>query len=169
MHLLSLVTGVYVYSRIMDIVEELLELITVLSERQIAFAVCGGLAVAIHGRPRLTVDIDLVLLDSDMLRAIQAVAAAGFDLPTGWVKFPECGLGTGRLYRVTKVLDNDFLTLDLLSVDSQENLIWNDQVRVELCGREVPVLSKSALIRMKTASQRTKDRLDVELLTDEAE
>lgn len=153
----------------MDIVEELLELITVLNDSRVAFAVCGGLAVAIHGRPRLTVDIDLVLLDSDMQPAIQAVAAAGFDLPTGWVNFPECGLGTGRLYRVTKVQDGDFLTLDLLAVDSPDNPIWKDQVRVELCGREVPVLSKMALIQMKTASERTKDRLDIELLSNEAE
>lgn len=152
----------------MDIVEELLHAAETLDAAEVTYAVCGGLAVTIHGRPRLTIDIDLIVPASEMTQAIEAAARAGFDLPTGWVSLPEGGSGIRRLYRLTKVVDNEFLTLDLLEVDSQDNILLTECERLELHGRAVPVLSKASLIRMKANSTRTKDRLDVELLSDES-
>jgi hypothetical protein len=153
----------------MDIVEELLHAAQALDAAEVTYAVCGGLAVTIHGRPRLTIDIDLIVPALEMPQAIDAAARAGFDLPTGWVALPEEGSGIRRLFRLTKAVDNEFLTLDLLEVDSQDNLLLADCERLELHGRLVPVLSKASLIRMKINSTRTKDRLDVELLSDESE
>jgi hypothetical protein len=44
-----------------DIFEEFLGLIKKFNQRQIDYAVCGGWAMAIHGAPRATVDIDLLV------------------------------------------------------------------------------------------------------------
>jgi hypothetical protein len=104
-----------------------------------------------------------------MRQAIDAVKLIGFDLETGWVAFPESGLGSGRLFRLAKVEGEEFLTLDLLEVDSNENPIWTDQQRRPLRDQSACVLSKDALIKMKSYSTRTKDRLDIEMLRDETD
>lgn len=153
----------------MDIVEELLQVARVLDAAQVEYAVCGGLAVAIHGRPRLTVDIDLLVPSVEMERATAAVASAGFDLPTGWVSLADEGSQIHRLFRVTKAVGNEFMTLDLLELDGPVSDLVEDRELVVLHTQRVPVLSRSALIRMKTGSNRTKDRLDIELLNDDSE
>ena len=43
----------------MLIIEELYRLAEAFAANRLEYAVCGGLAMAIHGRPRLTVDIDV--------------------------------------------------------------------------------------------------------------
>lgn len=45
----------------LDLVEELRGLLQALEPERVEFAVCGGLAVAIHARPRATLDFDLLL------------------------------------------------------------------------------------------------------------
>ena len=47
------------YLSAMLIIEELFRIVDAFAANQLEYAVCGGLAVAIHGRPRLTVDIDI--------------------------------------------------------------------------------------------------------------
>ena len=42
-----------------DIFDEFQNLIGRINKEQIDYAVCGGWAMAIHGAPRATVDIDL--------------------------------------------------------------------------------------------------------------
>ena len=59
----------------LDLVEELVALIDALESRRIDYAVCGGLAMAIWGLPRATVDIDL-LIEPESLAAVEEVAAS---------------------------------------------------------------------------------------------
>lgn len=153
----------------MDIVDELINVIRALESAGVKYAICGGLAVAIHGRPRLTVDIDLIVPAVDMQLAIDAAKNAGFDLETGWVAFPDRSLGAGRLFRLTKVRGTEFLTLDLLEVASTDNPIWTGRVERTLRNQSAVVLSQDALIAMKSSSNRTKDRLDIEMLRDETD
>jgi hypothetical protein len=151
----------------MDIVEELLALTEALEKGHVDYAVCGGLAMTIHGRPRLTIDIDLVIPKPTMNDAIQAARSVGFDIDSGWVALPTQGLGIDRLYRLTKVQEHEFLSLDLLEVDSPANPLFADRAIVSLGDRQLSVLTRNSLIDMKSRSHRTKDRLDVELLHDE--
>ena len=153
----------------MEIIEELYNLVDALAARSIPYAVCGGLAVAIHGRPRMTVDIDLVVAAEFIESAVKVAAEVGFDDVTGWVNLPKSELGIDRLYRVNKVQGSDFLTLDLLEIDSAENPLMADLQVFDLESSQLSVLSKSSLIRMKQGTGRTQDTLDIEMLTDEVE
>ncbi len=153
----------------MEIVAELLALCRALEKEQIDYAVCGGLAITIHGRPRLTVDIDLVVPREEMSRATRVACLAGFDTKEGWVPLPKTESGIDRLFRLTKFKENEFLTLDLLEADSEANEIFASRKRVSLGDDEVTVLSKDAIIKMKLPSDRTKDRLDIEMLQDDKE
>ncbi len=55
-----------------------LRLTDVLTKAGIPFAVCGGVAVAIHGYPRFTRDIDLLILGSDEQRVRDLTQGLGF-------------------------------------------------------------------------------------------
>ncbi len=153
----------------MEIIEELYKLADALAARDIPYAVCGGLAVAIHGRPRMTVDIDLVVPSNFIELTAKAAADVGFDDVTGWVKLPKSELGIDRLYRVNKIQGSEFLTLDLLEIDSVENPLMTDLQVFDLESSQISVLSKSSLVRMKQGTGRTQDRLDIEMLSDEVE
>jgi hypothetical protein len=153
----------------MEIVDELLTLARTFERAQIAYAVCGGLAVAIHGRPRLTVDIDIVVPKPAMDKAIELAASVGFAMQEGWVPLPKNDLGIDRLFRLTKIERQEFLTLDLLEADSDTNRLFASRERISLGDDEIAVLSKSAIIEMKSRSDRTKDRLDIEMLQNEVD
>ena len=72
----------------MDILKELFRVAGALHEAKIDYAICGGLAVAIHGRPRMTVDIGLLLPADQISKAAEVVAAIGYDDVNGWVVLP---------------------------------------------------------------------------------
>lgn len=153
----------------MLIIEELYRLTEVFAKNGVEYAVCGGLAVAIHGRPRLTVDIDLVVAAEDIERAAEIAASVGFDDVSGWIDLPLNKLGMMRLYRLNKISGTELLTLDLLEADSSRNTIFADREIFDVDGRAIQSLSRAAIIAMKRNSDRTKDRLDVELLNDESD
>jgi hypothetical protein len=153
----------------MVITQELFRLTDAFARNRVNYAVCGGLAVVIHGRPRLTLDIDFLVPATDLERAITTAASVGFDDHAGWMKLPSNDQGIDRLFRVNKIDNGEFLTLDLLEVNNSENLIFVDRESFELEGHVIQALSRAALIKMKSASDRLKDRLDVELLSDQAD
>ena len=49
-----------------------------LREKDIDHALIGGLAVALHGYPRATVDVDLLVRDEDRVALVETLTAAGF-------------------------------------------------------------------------------------------
>lgn len=52
----------------MDLQQELFTVLDALAATGIDHAVCGGFAVAIHGYPRLTRDIDVLIQEADLRR-----------------------------------------------------------------------------------------------------
>ena len=54
----------------LDLYDELRNLIAALDEHEIQYALCGGIAMAIYNRPRATVDIDLLIGEDSLSKAI---------------------------------------------------------------------------------------------------
>ena len=104
-----------------------------------------------------------------MDQAIQAAESAGFDDVAGWIILPSNDNGIDRLFRINKIQHGDLLSLDLLEVNRAENPIFLDRESYEVEGRSVQLLSRASLIKMKLGSNRLKDQLDVELLSDQAD
>lgn len=151
----------------MELVDELRALSKAFESQQISYAVCDGLAVTIHGRPRLTIDIDIDIPKPLMDEAIQLAGSVGFDVQNGWVAFPRNDFRIDRQFRLTKIEEGDFLTLDLLEANSEANRFFASRESVSLGDQNVVVLSKDSIIEMKSRSDRTKDRLDIEMLQDD--
>ena len=153
----------------MHIKDELLAVIDALTEARIEYAVAGGLAVAIHGCPRLTVDIDVAIREEDLDRARAVLAGIGFDLESGLVPLHPEPAPVERLFRLTKTQGTDFLTLDLLLLTAHDDGLWAAREPFELAGRTVWVVSRLGLIQMKRRAGRAQDLADIAALEAETD
>ncbi|MBX3228322.1 MAG: hypothetical protein KIT84_06700 [Labilithrix sp.] len=85
----------------MNLVDELFAVCRALREAGVEYAVCGGVAVALHGWVRATVDIDVLVRADAIALALAAVAPIGF---TFVAKPGSSCTGEGHdVRRVTKI------------------------------------------------------------------
>ena len=63
-----------------DLYEEFKTLISSLDEHCVDYALCGGLAMAVWGAPRATVDIDLLILTEALEEAKAVARGLGFTI-----------------------------------------------------------------------------------------
>lgn len=134
--------------------------IDALVHRNVDFVIVGSFALAMHGRPRATGDIDFWIRPTrENARAlILAVEEFGF----GFMKITEDDIVSGKIVQMgVPPVRIDLITiLDGLSTDD----IWTGKVAGNLGGRNVFFLGKDAYIRNKRAVGRQKDLGDLELL-----
>ena len=147
------------------LLQELAEIISVLNDNQIEYAVCGGLALTIHGFPRATFDID-VLIKSDSLQKAYALAAEkGYDIKGLDMSFKERAV---EIRRVSKIDDDgEVLSLDLLLVTPQVDDVWETREKLFWENRDLWIVSREGLIKMKQLAGRAKDLIDIDRLQNE--
>ncbi len=149
----------------LDLVEEFRVLVHALEAARVGFAVCGGLAVAIHARPRATLDVDL-LLPEDQLEAAKRIARGlGYGIEAGPLVFRE---GAVVIHRLSKPDPETgaLLSLDLLVVTPALAPVWATRERVEWTHGGVPVVSRSGLVAMKRLRGSGQDMDDIRSLED---
>lgn len=148
----------------MDLYEELISVLGVLEDSRLDYALCGGLALGIHGYPRLTIDIDLLVKRKDVPKIKSAIAKVGFTLEAAPMTF---GAGTERetrVHRVSKVSGDKLLMLDLIEVEPHFGNVWKDRRRMSLEGLKTRAVSREGLIEMKRRAGRAQDIADLEKL-----
>lgn len=144
-----------------DLIAELERVVDALAIGNVPYALCGGLALAIHGHPRATKDIDL-LIPPDSIA--DAAARAGFTLRAGPIPLGVKTATPQTLHRATKVASGSHVTTDLLEVSESYRPAWEGRQVVEWRGRQLSLVSKGGLVAMKRLSTRAKDLADVEAL-----
>ncbi len=125
----------------------------------VRFLIVGAYALAIHGRPRATGDLDVWIEPSaeNARRVMRALAAFGAplgevheaDFTTPGVTY-QIGIAPGRI---------DVLT-DLTGLSFAE--AWPDRVRKPFGDVTVDFIGRDAFIRNKRATGRAKDLGDIE-------
>lgn len=146
----------------MDLQQELFGVLEALTGARIEYAICGAFAVAIHGYPRLTRDIDLLIREADLDAARAAVATVGFSIEAGLIAFDEGQPTRTRLFRLTKAADGDHLMLDLFLVDAGFlREVWKGREQHRIGARTVAVVSRAGLASMKRAAGRPQDLQDL--------
>jgi len=154
---------------VVDLVAELELLIDALNQASVPYALCGGLALAIHGHPRATKDIDLLVPAESVENALRAAAHAGFTLRAGPIPLGVKTPTPQTLFRATKVSAGSHVTTDVLEVSPSYAPAWELREQIDWRGRRLSLLSRSGLIAMKRLSLRTKDQSDVVTLEEHDE
>lgn len=140
-----------------DIEQEFIGVVEALLAAGVDFAVCGGFAMALHGFPRYTKDIDLLVDDADVEHIVELVKPCGFDFDAGDMTFQHL-----TVHRVNKIVGKAYLTLDLLIAERSVADVWNSRVIVDWKGRKIPAVSAVGLARMKRLAARPQDLVDLE-------
>ena len=147
------------------LLQELAEIVSTLNTNGVEYAVCGGLALTIHGFPRATFDID-VLIKSDSLEiAYKLAAEKGYDIKGLDMSFKERAV---EIRRVSKIDDDgEVLSLDLLLVTPQVEDVWETREKLIWENRDLWIVSQEGLIKMKQLAGRAKDLIDIDRIQNE--
>jgi hypothetical protein len=149
---------------LIDLPDDFRDLLLELADAGAEFVVVGGHAVAFHGHPRATKDIDLLIRanKSNAERVYRALAAFGaplasFEVQAGDFATYDGVLQIGLPPRRIDILNRvDGITFEEATAE---------KASFTLEGRTIPVIGRAALLRNKRASGRTQDIADVEALS----
>ena len=147
-------------AKIVDFYREFRDLVGALDAAGIDYAVCGGIALAIHGAPRATQDIDLLLRPEDLDRLREVARARGFTLESLPMDFSS-GV---TIQRFTKLIGEQPLMLDVLLVGGAVEAVWAGRQTAVLESQPVKVVSRAGLISLKLAAGRPQDIADIRRL-----
>lgn len=151
-----------------DIFEELKTLTQTLESRGVEYALCGGLAMAVHGYVRATVDIDLLVLPGDLKPVFEIVQGLGYDIEAKPMRFAQ---GKVSIHRLSKMVSEsrDILSVDLILVSEEIGPVWESREKVRLEDGVVTVVSRNGLIDLKRLRGNKQDVADIERLGGEGD
>ena len=146
-----------------DLFDEFRDMLVELSDAGVEFAVVGGHAVAFHGHPRATKDLDVLLraTPDNAARVFRALAAFGAPLQAFDVKQEDFATYDGVLQIGVPPRRIDLLNR-IAGVSFDE--VIREGNAFELEGRTIRVIGRAALLSNKRAAGRAQDLADVEAL-----
>ncbi|MBI5582844.1 MAG: hypothetical protein HY892_03380 [Deltaproteobacteria bacterium] len=146
-----------------DLYQELKSLIIQLNRSETPYALCGGLSLAVHGIPRATLDIDLLILEESYPRLRQIASNLGYQIEVGWLNLAG---GDVKMFRVTKIdtEDDECLPLDLILVTPSMEMAWSTREKVRWEGEDLWVVSREGLTAMKSLRGSGQDHDDLKKL-----
>lgn len=155
----------FVKNKMADIFEEFRDLIKKFNQQQIDYAVCGGWAMAIHGAPRATVDIDLLVSSENLQNAWKIAEDLGYSIEGLPLSFDR---GIIEIRRISKIDEESktLFTIDFLLVTEGLKQVWKTRENIDFEDDKVWTVSREGLIFMKKLGGRHKDLGDIESLTE---
>ena len=147
-----------------DLVPELKNITDSFDDEGLEYAVCGGLSMAIHGFPRATLDIDILIRPESLEKAFAIAKELGFDIHGLDISFKERAV---EIRRVSKIIGEYVLSLDLLLVTPQVEDVWETRQNVDFQGSVLSVVSRSGLLKLKNLAGRPQDLADIHRIENE--
>ena len=143
--------------------QDFLDMIEALIEANVEFLVVGAHALAVHGVPRATGDLDLWVRPSaaNAVRVLEALRAFGAQVEAHGVTEQHFET-VDQVYQIGLPPRRIDLLTSISGVDFDE--AFRARQEVDVGTMKVPFLGREALVRNKRASGREKDLLDVRLL-----
>jgi hypothetical protein len=147
----------------LDLYDELAALLGALEAANANYAVCGGLAMAIHGFPRATIDVDLVVPPTGVEAVLACARGLGYTIPADPMSFAG---GAVEIRRMTKIdpASRDLLSLDVLLVTPAIQQVWEERTRVRWERGELWVVSRQGLANLKRLRGSGQDLDDIKRL-----
>jgi hypothetical protein len=150
-----------------DLFAEVVSVTAQLDAAVIDYAICGGVALAIHGAPRATMDIDLMAREADLPRLRDVLRTCGFTLEALPMTFSSSGVSIRRFTKIEP--DGRTRMVDVLLAEGALESVWQTRSRVAFEAPGTPastfwVVSRAGLITLKLAAGRPQDIVDIQRL-----
>lgn len=140
-----------------------------LNSHNIPYALVGGYAVALHGAPRGTIDIDFIISfkEEDFVAVEQALKSIGLH--------PRLPISAKEVFYFRKeYIENRNLIawsfydpnnpIDIVDIIITDNLDDYTVVEKKISSSKIKVIAKKDLIKMKKKSGRQQDLIDIKAL-----
>lgn len=140
---------------------DLREFIILLNSHNVEYILVGGHAVAFHGYPRFTGDIDFLIRTTphNVQRVLDVLTAFGF----GGLGISENDLlEPGHVVQLGQPPNRIDILTSISGVDFDS--AWHARVQTTIGEQTVPLIGWSELVRNKRAAGRQKDLADLEKL-----
>jgi len=141
------------------------EMLQCLLDERVQFLLVGAYAMAAHGVPRATGDIDLWVQPDEENAERVFRALARFGAPLEGTQ-PREFASPGLVFQIGVVPRRIDILTSIDGMCFEDAAI--DHITVMIDDLEIPVISRAALIANKRASARPKDLLDVQILEPQA-
>jgi len=145
----------------MDLAPDFSEFFGLLTVHRVEFVVVGAYALALHGAPRYTGDMDILVRPTydNANRLLTAIREFGF--PTDALT-PEAVVATSCLIQMgTPPVQLPIMSaIDGVSWDE----VWSGRDVATLGGLPIPFIGRKAFVENKRAAGRAKDLADIEAL-----
>jgi hypothetical protein len=149
-----------------DLYEEFQKLTKALDERQVDYALCGGLAMAVYDRPRATIDIDLLIVSESLDVVMEIAKALDYTIRGLDITFANGAVEIRRVSKIDKQTGR-VLSLDLLLVTPEIRPVWESRVEADWEGGKLSVVSLDGLISLKTMRGSAQDLADIQALKED--
>ena len=145
----------------MPLQKDLREFVESLHSQGVEYVIVGGFALAFHGYPRYTGDLDILVRCSPenaarLEKVIRDFGFASTDLSA------QDFLTPGHVVQLGRPPNRIDVLTALTGVDFEE--VWAGRVLSELDGIPVAFIGREAFIKNKRATGRTQDKADLEAL-----
>jgi hypothetical protein len=147
----------------LDITDELRKLTAKFDEEKIEYALCGGMAMGVHGFARTTIDIDLLVLSESVEAAIAIARDLGYTIRGKDLSFKNGAIEIRRVSQIDQE-SGDLLPVDFLLVTLELREIWDSRTEAEWEGGRLSVVTREGLIKLKRWRNSGQDLADIEAL-----
>ena len=123
--------------------------------------------MTIHGFPRATMDIDVMVRGEDLAEGWRIAEDLGYNVQGRPLHFHDGAIEIRRISKIdaeTKVL----FTIDFLLVTDATRQIWQKRETVRWQHGAISTVSREGLIQLKKISGRLQDIADIERLENES-
>ncbi len=148
----------------MNLVDELHGVARALEAAGVPYAICGGIAVTIHGATRTTKDIDILVAREHLQQALDAVRPLGFVYLALPLTFEAGSSRERHVQRVSKLESGHHLMLDFMIAEAALAGFLSKRITIDLPEGPLSVVTRDALIEMKRLAMRPQDQADIEKL-----
>ena len=145
----------------MNLAPDFDEFCALLIAQDVEFIIIGAHALAFHGAPRFTGDLDILVrpTEANGQRLLAAIAAFGF--PTAALTASD--IAAGRKLIEMGVPPGQIHVMSLIDGVTWEE-VWHTREAGPLGDRVVPFIGREAFLRNKKAAGRPKDLADIDAL-----
>jgi len=150
----------------MDVAPDFDEFIGSLIAHDVRFMIVGAYALALHGAPRFTGDLDILVEPAleNASRLITAVRSFGF---------PVEELSAEDLVEPRRMLQMGVEPVQIHVMSDISGVTWDeawaDRVTARLGSHDVSILGRTTFLRNKRASGRPKDLADIDAISSDSE
>ncbi len=141
-------------------INRLLDVFASFHKHEVRYVVIGGIAAVLHGVPRATFDLDILIADSsdNAQHLLDALTEANFATAT------QITADELIAHEITIFKDRVRIDVQTSTPGLQFEEAWERRVAMNYQGQEFYVASKEDLVASKRAAGRPKDLEDVRML-----